>query len=215
MTEITFTLLTDGSSYRALIPILTWLLQEYLTDYAIQPQWADLRRLDKSLRDSFQKRIQKSIELYPCDLLFIHRDAEKEDYKTRFDEIQRAITQARSFVTMPAVCVIPIRMTEAWLLFEITAIRSAASNPKGKIALQLPDIKRIEEHPDPKMLLYDLLKQAADLNQRRMQRFYPSDCVQIVAERIRDFSPLRTLTAFQALETELLAVMKSQGWVAR
>lgn len=212
MTELTYTLLADGSSDRALVPVLTWLLQTHLSDYAIQPQWADLRRLDKPLRDTFQKRIQQSIKLYPCDLLFIHRDAEKEDYKTRFNQIQEAVEQARNIVTMPVVCVIPVQMTEAWLLCDITAIRRAASNPKGKIALQLPDVRRIEDNPDPKMLLYSLLRQAADLNQRRMQKFYPSDCVQIVADRIRDFSPLRSLTAFQALETALLAVIESQGW---
>jgi hypothetical protein len=47
MMELHYTLISDGSSDRALIPILNWLLKIHLNDWAIQPQWADLRGLDK------------------------------------------------------------------------------------------------------------------------------------------------------------------------
>lgn len=115
MTELRYTLLSDGSSDRALIPLLNWLLQIHLNDSAIQSQWADLRSLHRSLRDTLEKRIQLSIELYPCELLFIHRDAERDAHELRVNEIERAIANVRFSVTIPTICVVPVRMTEAWL----------------------------------------------------------------------------------------------------
>ena len=47
MKDLRYTLLSDGSSDQALIPILTWLLQKLGVRSAIQPAWADLRRLRK------------------------------------------------------------------------------------------------------------------------------------------------------------------------
>ena len=129
MIELRYTLLSDGSSDRALIPILNWLLQSNLNDCATQPQWADLRPFNKSLKDTFEKRIKLSLELYPCDLLFIHRDAERDRHEIRVNEIRTAITQVSSSISIPTVCVVPVRMTEAWLLFDISALRKAASNP--------------------------------------------------------------------------------------
>jgi hypothetical protein len=200
--ELRYTLLSDGSSDRALIPILNWLLQSHLTDWAIQSQWADLRRLDKSLRNTFEKRIKLSLELYPCELLFIHRDAEGEPREIRINEIHTAIAQVFS-VSIPIVCVVPVRMTEAWLLFDTSALRKAASNPNGDITLQLPDIRRLEHVPDPKSELHRVLRQASGLTSRRLRRFSASDCTHRVSELINDFSPLRILPAFAALESEV------------
>jgi hypothetical protein len=45
MKEIRYTLITDGSSDRALISILTWLLIELGVNIPIQSAWADLARL--------------------------------------------------------------------------------------------------------------------------------------------------------------------------
>jgi hypothetical protein len=212
MMELRYTLLSDGSSDRALIPILNWLLKTHLNECAIQPQWADLRPFDKSLRNTFEKRIKLSLELYPCELLFIHRDAEKDPHESRANEIRTAVTQGASFISVPTVCVVPVRMTEAWLLFDIVALRKAASNPNGKTQLHLPDIKKLEHEPDPKNVLYELLRQASGLSSRRLRKFSASDCTHRVSELINDFRPLFVLPAFAALESELQNVIERQGW---
>lgn len=213
MMELRYTLLSDGSSDRALIPILNWLLQNYLNDCAIQSQWADLRSFNKSLRNTLEKRIKLSLEIFPCDLLFIHRDAEGEPYEMRVNEIRRAITQLTSSISIPTVCIVPVRMTEAWLLFDISALRKAASNPNGSIALQLPDIRRLEHESDPKDVLHELLRQASGLSSRRLKKFSASDCTHRVSDLIDDFSPLRILPAFAALESELRDVIEKSGWM--
>lgn len=212
MKELRYTLLSDGSSDKALLPLLTWLLQSHHVKCAIQSTWADLRRLPKAPK-TLSPRIISTLELYPCDLFFVHRDAEKEPRQKRVSEIQEAILQAvKSVQVPPAVCVVPVRMQEAWLLFDEAALRRAAGNPHGRQPLELPDIAKLEELPDPKNVLYELLRQASGLPPRRLKKFSVNELVHRVAELINDFTPLRSLPAFVMLEAEIEQVIKAQGW---
>ena len=209
MKEIRYTLLTDGSSDKALLPILSWLLYEHCPRYAIQNQWADLGRLPippKKLQD----KIRTSVALYPCDLLFVHRDAEGMSWETRAGEIKQALIDT---ARPPAVCVVPVRMTEAWLLFDEIAIRKAAGNPHGNQPLELPVINNIESLPDPKKILYDLLRLASGTNnKRRLKRLAVNSLVSRVTKFTPSFAPLRKLAAFRNLEEELLEIITDQDW---
>jgi hypothetical protein len=213
MNQLRYTLLSDGSSDKALLPILTWLLRFHHVDCAIQSEWADLRRLPKSPRN-LSEEIERSLALYPCDLLFVHRDAEKESRKKRISEIQAALEAVGEAVTVPVVCVVPVRMTEAWLLFDEAAIRTAAENPRGRESIHLPEMTKLEQLPDPKNELCQLLRQASGFTGRRLKKFKARERekIQRVAELIDDFSPLRTLSAFQALEKETYQIIQSQEW---
>ena len=210
MKSLRYTLLTDGSSDRALIPILDWLLRQHLPDYAIQSVWADLSRLPAPppIKD-LSKRIELAITLYPCDLLFIHRDAEGCELEDRIKEIEDRL-ESLPGLKVSAVKVIPIRMTEAWLLFNENAIRTAASNPNGNVALELPSLNHVENFPDPKNVLHNVLKEASQLSGRRLKKFNPHSCIYRISELIDDFSPLRTLPAFCAVENELRSVLNTQ-----
>ena len=211
MTELRYTLVTDGSSDAVLIPILTWLLEENGVVYAIQPEWADLSKISHQKRRRLEDKIHWSLELYPCELLFVHRDAEREARETRVREITTAITNADTSV--PAVsCVVPIRMQEAWLLFDEAAINHAAGNPSNHESLNLPSINQLEDLSDPKTELHERLKQASNLGRRRLATFQVSQRAHRVTQFVKDFSPLRRLSAFAALEYELQQIIKKQGW---
>lgn len=216
MKELRYTLISDGSSDKALMPILTWLLRVHKVECAIQPTWADLRRLPKPPK-TLLPRIISSLELYPCDLLFVHRDAEKEAHENRVVEIQEAVQEAvkESVAVPPSVCVVPVRMQEAWLLFDETALRKAAGNPRGHQPLQLPNISTLEQQPDPKNILYQLLSQASGLTSRRLKQFPVNERIHRLAELIDDFSPLRLLPAFNALEAEVEQVIQAQDWCSK
>ncbi|NEQ68458.1 MAG: DUF4276 family protein [Symploca sp. SIO1B1] len=211
--RLRYTLLTDGSSDKALLPILTWLLEWHLVDYVIESEWADLNRLRRRPKNLSEK-IKLSLELYPCDILFVHRDAEKEPRENRVSEISRAIKEVGKSVTVPVVCVVPVRMTEAWLLFDEIAIRKAAENLQEKQTLQLPKLAKVEQLPDPKNYLCQLLRQASGATGRNLKKFKARERekIQRVAELIDDFSPLRTLWAFKALEDDLVKALQRQGW---
>jgi hypothetical protein len=215
MNDLQFTLLSDGSSDRALIPILTWLLQELTLNRAVQSEWADLRRLPKSPRN-LTERILRSVELFPCDLLFVHRDAEREMLELRVAEITKAVARAeeQEGIVVPVVCVVPVRMQEAWLLLDKLAIRRASGNPNGTEELPLPKLNRLERIPDPKETLYQLLRTASGLKGRRLARFQVRNYAPQVSAFIDDFTPLRTLPAFAFLEGELRRVVAEQAWDA-
>jgi len=62
------------------------------------------------------KKISLSLDLFPCDLLFVHRDTDRETTDARKEEIFKAIEQiSEELKANLFVCVIPVRMTEAWL----------------------------------------------------------------------------------------------------
>jgi hypothetical protein len=211
MKEIRYTLITDGSSDRALMPILNWLLMELGVNIPIQAAWADLARLPhppKKLED----RIEKAIALYPCDLLFIHRDAEKETRQKRVSEIHQAVNLLKEDVKLPVVCVIPVKMTEAWLLIDEKAIREAAGNPKGSQSLNLPKPSTIEKLSDLKENLKALLELARGHSSRKSQKFLIARAR--IAELIDDFQLLKQLSAFMDLESELKQTLGDRGWIS-
>lgn len=211
MRELRYTLVTDGSSDIALVPILTWLLRENGVVYAIQSTWADLSRIPHRKRRRLEDKIRWSLELYPCDLLFVHRDAEREPRENRVNEIATAI-QSVLISVPPRICVVPVRMQEAWLLFDEPAINRAAGNSSNRQSLSLPPINRLETLPDPKTELYERLRQASNLRGRRLGGFPVSEYARDVSEFIQDFSALRALSAFAALESELQQIIMQQGW---
>jgi hypothetical protein len=210
MRELRYTLVSDGSSDRALLPILSWLLVEHKVLCPIQPEWADLRRLPNPPVD-LTSRIQQSLELYPCNLLFVHRDAEKQSYARRKAEINTALANI-SAINAPSVCVVPVRMMEAWLLFNEPALRWAAGNPNGQTPLELPHPTSFEQLPNPKNVLHKLLRDASELRGRRLRRFDVRRSAGRVTEYIHDFGQLRTLPAFNALEADIQQIVTINQW---
>lgn len=204
MRSLRFTLIAEDSSDEALLPILSWTIREHCSD-EIQVQWADLRRLPKPPRD-LEDKIEVTLELYPCDLLFVHRDADRAGRDVRAREIEEALTAAEP--SAPAVCVIPVRALEAWFLFDEAAIRRAAGNPNGKTPLDLPNPSRVEELNDPKTLLHDLVHVASELTGRRKRRVDPHSAVHRIAGLVRNFTPLRRLSAFRAFEKDLKSCLE-------
>lgn len=203
MSALRYTLLADGSSDRCLRWIINWRLADApeLSRCGFIPQLADLRMLREPPR-ILSERITQAMRQFPCDLLFVHRDAEGQPRESRIEEISEAVAA----LCIPChVPIVPVRMTEAWLLLEENAIRRAADNPNGDVRLDLPRVADLENIVRPKELLDNLLIKASEKSGRRKDQFERglSSHRQRVAELIRDFSPLRQLIAFQAFERDL------------
>lgn len=202
MQRLRYTLVADGSSDRALLPILTWLLRQFCGAIPIQAEFADLRRLPHPPK-RLSERIHWSVELYPGDLLFVHRDAERAPIEKREAEIRKALAESPVENSVRVVCVVPVRMQEAWLLIDEAALRKAAGNPNGTQPLAMPDGQKLEALADPKQHLRDLLRQASGLRGRRLERFNWRSSAHRVAEMIGDFGPLYKLAAFRRLAAEV------------
>lgn len=207
MPTIDCSLVSDGPSDAALLPMIRWAVAKYAAQFSVEAVWADLRRSRVRPR-SLAEKITEAVSLYPCDILFVHRDAEGQPPDWRRKEIDGATTAAQGgeFVT-PYVCVIPVRMQEAWLLLDPIAIRRAANNPNGRVPLLMPHADRIENIPDPKCLLYDLLRTASGLRKRRLSAFRPWSQARLVSEYICNMTVLRHLSAFQRFEADVQDVV--------
>lgn len=211
MNRVRYLLVADGSSDKVLQYIINWLLRELLPDTPVESFFSDPRMLGSIPTDKnpLQSKIERSLNRHlDIDILFIHRDAEREAPQNRFDEIKQAIDAITD--TPPHVCVVPVRMTEAWLLIDENAIRDAASNPNGKVKLDIPPLKKIEDLPDPKKVLHELLRQASELRGRRLKNFNVHQVIHRLAELTRDYAALRQLSAFQQFELDLSGLLNAE-----
>jgi len=204
MKTLKYTLIADGSSDRILLNIIKWLLDDLYPTLPNEGAYADFRALPKPPNKSdIKKQIEVAREYYPFDILFYHRDAEsksKDIMERRTLEIQQHLTDEEQSIT---VCIIPIRMMEAWLLFDENAIKKAAGNRNYEGRINLPDLKKVENEKDPKILLYNLLKTVSGRKGRNLKRFNTAYHTHLVAENIDDFNPLRELSAFRFFEQNL------------
>jgi Domain of unknown function (DUF4276) len=201
---LSVTLVADGSSdLYALTPIVTLLLDQHcpVPFYVAQAE---------SLGQGHQlePRIRRALELFPCKLLLVHRDAEGLSIAAREKEIGEAIRQSQ--LAVPYVCAVPVRMTEAWLLADEFAIRCAAGNPSGTTPLELPRLQHIES-AQAKDALFQALQLASDLGTRRIRGFRPQQHRHRVAEALTNLAGLRKLPSFAHFETSLAGTLKSMA----
>ncbi len=197
MKRVTATLVTDGSSDKLLAPLIELLFSAH-TELAYQVNCAEgLPPLSSGLT----ARIDSALALFPCDFLFVHRDAEGVEASIRQQEIETNWSNSQQTATL--ICVIPVRMTEAWLIANEAPIRAAVGNPNGDDPLSLPAVKTIESLPDPKAILFEALKVASGLNGTRKRRFNPHQFRHRVSELMDDLEPLRKLSSFRHLEAQI------------
>lgn len=194
------TLLADGSSDRVLLHMIRWVAGRR-PGVAVDLEFANLSVLPNPPQ-LLPERAAEALRLYPSTrILFVHRDAERETFEARRGEIERGLHGRVGRY----VAVVPVRMTEAWLLFDQASIRRAAGNPSGTQSLRLPAIPRLELIPDPKAKLHESLRSASGLRGRRLKSFHVSEAVHRLGSLIPDFEPLVQLPAFAAFvhETEM------------
>ena len=194
MKILTATLIADGTSDRTLIPILQFLLDEW------SPLPHRLLFAEGIHNVPLVRKLDLALRLYPCDLLFVHRDAETSPPDSRCVEINTAVKQLPDPV--PYICIVPVRMTEAWLLLDPDAIRAAAGNPQGTAALQLPQAKYIEKVADPKAKLFEALTIASERTGRRKRQFKPEIARHRVAELMK-CETLRASPSFASAEMQV------------
>lgn len=201
MRKIRYTLVADGSSDVVLKPIIEWIVAQHRPEIGLIGELArDMGKVGLSLSD----KIPQALKLFPCDILFVHRDAEAMAIDLRISEINEAVVKVHdNFVP-----IVPIRMTETWLLSDEYAIRSAAENRSGRVDLNIPVKRNWESLNDPKKILFDALITASEKSGRALNKFNPNKQRCLVAQRTNDFSRLRGLVSFDLFESNLVEKLK-------
>jgi hypothetical protein len=202
MNTLKYTLIADGSSDSTLLEIIKWTLNDLYPKLATERSFADFRTF-RNPPKTISDKVQRAKEYFPYDILFIHRDAEKNDSQiiaNRVDEIRSELDESEMQQT---VCIIPIRMMETWLLINKDAIKRAAGNRSYQGSIAIPPLKTLESIKNSKELLHNILRVSSGLKGRRLSAFNPHAAVHRVAEYIDDYSSLRQLYAFQFFENDL------------
>ena len=187
--QLAWALVADGGTDRMLVPIIQWAIHRL--DPEVEILEPEFRKRTGSVGDFFADFSSGSM------LVFAHRDAETASLDQRIAEFDAV---GRDEV----VPIIPVRMSEAWLLIDAPAIASAAGQPNAQISL--PRLAELESVADPKRLLGDLLFEAAGSPTGRRGKQFHRDQVSrrvSVARHINDFSPLEDLSAFRRFQQEL------------
>lgn len=204
MRELRLALVADGASDRALIPIVLWLVRRIVSDLVV----AEPGFVAGPHRSSLRASMQRALERHRPDILIVHRDAERTPLAERRAEILDVDGQIQT------VRLVPVRMTEAWLLIDEAAIRAAAGNPNGRDPLLLPNNSQLERLPDPKSRMHECLIDASGKRRGRRRHMFKRDIslrVQRVAELIEDFSPLMDLPAFKVFADDLRHALQAMS----
>ena len=182
----------EGASDRMLEHPLRWILLENNTSFEIiEPDYSLL----KSNGPAVSERLSQGISHYSPDLTIIHRDADSTDPSERQIECTSASDEFQGSLV---VSCIPVRMSEAWFLFDESALRIAAGNPSGNNSLSLPSVRSAERMANPKRALESALIQASGTTGRRRNKFVArlGQRKQRLASLIKDYSDLQSSNSF-------------------
>lgn len=210
---LTYALVSEGSADRMLHAPIEWLLEQHCR-VPYSGTWANPASLGDTSR-AVRTRLAEVAKYYPCDLAFVHRDRDNSTVQHRIDEITQAALDSN--YPTPIVCVIPVRMTEAWFLFDEAAIRRAAGNPHSRVPLHLPSHQVAQRRSDPKEIIEEALVVASELRGRKLAQFRTdiSNRKALVATYIDNFDPLRRHQSFADFEADVLSTLRIKGWGPR
>ena len=187
--QLTWAVIVDGRTDRVLVPIIQWAIHRL--DPEVEILEPEFRRRSGGVAEFLNTYTSSAM------LIFVHRDAENLTLEGRMKEFESV---SRSDV----VAVVPVRMSEAWILFDGSAIAKAAGSPS--VQVPVPKLSEIEGIAEPKDLLERLLVEAAGSPTGRRGKVFRRSLVErrvSVAGHIGDFSPLESLRAFQQFQSAL------------
>lgn len=205
--RVAFALLCEGSSDEPLVEVLKRMLTWHgagealgLADHATGTVRAKLARLVGA-----QSRF---------DVVFVHRDADGRDAGPRIEEIRQAVAEVAP--AMKHVPVVPVQMTEAWLLADEAAIRRVVGNPRGTVPLDLPPLRHIEATPQPKQVLRQALVVASEQSGRRRDQEKKAFNARRrnLLLRLEPDGPIRQLPSWQRLDEDIARLAESWHWTA-
>ena len=166
--KVRFLLICEGSSDTSILPHIEKLLFLFGLSDIEGDYWAKSGRLVDKIQDGLRY-------FGNCDLLLVHRDADSDQETQsagagrRYREICEAVGD--SGFTGNWMGIVPVRMTETWLLVDESAIRYVAGRPRSDTPIDLPPLRLVEHEADPKTRLAEALVAASGTTGRKRKRF--------------------------------------------
>lgn len=174
-------------------------------DVSVRITSPDFSLLEERVGKDLSSRMRAGLRLMgsSVDIVICHRDADNQGHGARKREMEGALS-AMGAPSM-LVPIIPVRMTEAWLLLDEAAIRTVAGAPGGTNDLALPKKSDVERVADPKAVLKASILRAAQVTGRRRARLderFSSHRRQLL-ERLDCFCPVAELPSWKRMLAEI------------
>ena len=196
-----FLLVCDGPSDGALVSHIQRML---ILCGEVEPEgnyWSRGRLLTDRIHNGVDR-------LGNADLLFVHRDAEAVDPEPRYAEITDAIEETSYHG--PWVGIVPIRMTEAWLVLDEEAIRDAVRKPNGSTPITLRAPNETQRRADPKTILETALIDASETRGRRRDKIRRefSNLRRGLLQNLQEGGPLEQVSSWVRFRDDTAAALR-------
>jgi hypothetical protein len=140
-------------------------------------------------------------------VLFIHADADTDEQRAYEERVQPArALLAAEWGAPQSVAVVPVRMTEAWVLADVPAVRAAFGTTRSEQTLGLAEAGAhgADRLADPKATL----AAAFQASRGRRKAGSVSPYLGLIGET-SSLDRLRSLAAFRRMESELLGALRA------
>jgi hypothetical protein len=173
------------------------------------PQLEIVSQSITSTKDSqAEKMIDAAEQAMGYHFLIIHLDADNSTldraYEERFMPGYVRI-QTQENVNKHLIPVIPIRMTEAWMLVDFSAFQQVTKTKLSQNDLRFPRRAADAEKLDAKVVFESAVRHCQPGRKRKI----PADEVYIPLSSIVSLDKLRELSAFQLFEADLQRILRT------
>jgi len=156
---------------------------------------------------------QKSFEL-GIMILCVHTDADNISNKHVFEHkiqpaFEKIINDDNANVCTNLVAIVPVQMTEAWMLADTTLLKNEIGTTKTNAEL------RIEQNPEQLTNPKKNIKEAiiiARQNARRRKKLLIGELYQPIGQKI-DLNKLKKLTSYQKFENSAKEALKKMNYL--
>lgn len=161
--------------------------------------------------------LQLARDAYGFHCLIIHADA---DHNTQTPALNERILPGKQLVsreTSSNVCqivipLIPVHMTEAWMLADSDALLQATGTPLSASQLNLPDANGAERKARPKEFLEDFLRSSQAHLGRKRDRIDLTDLYALLSDSI-SFERLNLLPSYRQFKADFAVALTDLGFL--
>lgn len=143
-------------------------------------------------------------------VLFIHADADSDEQRALAERVQPARALLEAEWGAYSVAVVPVRMTEAWVLADLQAVRSAFGTTRSdqELGLSEASLHGADNLTNPKATLEAAFR--ASRGKRKATSVSPY--LGLIGET-SSFDQLRRLAAYRRMEAELRVALRAFGFI--
>ncbi|SHF33983.1 DUF4276 family protein [Chryseobacterium vrystaatense] len=144
------------------------------------------------------------------DIFYIHSDSDDSTNSTvikyKFEPLYKEVSEIDEIKGCNIIPIIPVYMTESWLLADFDLLKKEISTNKTKAQLNLTG--NPEEFTDPKLKIIEALRTTnSELPKKRRKDLNISDLYQIIGQKI-EINKLMSLASFKEFYINTFEVLK-------